>query len=302
MIFFRFQHLILLRDANVQDRRSTEIHLPWPYFCFPWVLSNEGVSHPDLSTQTSLMWFKMAYFYLMICQDTGQRIGFDKNMKEYGNAGHNGTKKTLFDRKLIRHRINTIAILVYEMEFLPVGETLSVQSLIRVPVETLFGLARLQTKTYQTVTGILDTMAVNQVLRLLHANQVSKKRKFKYGEIVTFVPEFHSEQYDVCDLVSQAEASLYFVGFRVSNYRELRKRHEPSVQFSAFLESCVLPSIPNPETHQQRRSLYQEFLSVMPSGRHSMLSTKMHLRQLVKPEDRHLMKIYTANILGTKKI
>jgi hypothetical protein len=93
MIFFRFQHLILLMDANVHDRRSTEIHLPCFCFCLPWVLSNEEISHPDLSTQTSLIWFKMACFYLMICQDTGQRTGFDKNVKEYGNAGHNGTKK-----------------------------------------------------------------------------------------------------------------------------------------------------------------------------------------------------------------
>jgi hypothetical protein len=152
------------------------------------------------------------------------------------------------------------------------------------------------------MTGILDAMAMNQAMRLLHANQVSKKRKFEYGEIVSFLPESDREPCDDRDLILQAEALLHFVGFPVSSYRELRKRHEPSARVSAFLENCVVPFIPNPETRRERRSLYQELLSVTPSARHSMLSAKLHLGQLVKPEELHPVEAYIANILERRKI
>jgi hypothetical protein len=302
IVLFRFQHLLSILDASIQDPRGRETYLPWLGFCVPWVLLNEALCHPGVNTPTRLAWLKIAYFYLMTCNDTYKRTGFGKHVKEHGDSRHDGIKRTMFDRKLIRHATNTIATLVYEMEHLPIGEILSLQRLSTVPVEKLFGRARLRAKTHQTMTGILDAMSMSQAMRLFHANQVSKKRKLEYGETVAFLPEPEEDECDACDFVLTAEALLHFVGFPVSNYRELRKRHEPSDEVSVFLERYVLPFIPDPETQPQRRSLYQELLSVTSSGRHSLLSAKLHLGEVVKPEETHPVEEYVANILGKKKI
>jgi hypothetical protein len=145
-------------------------------------------------------------------------------------------------------------------------------------------------------------MSINQALRLTHVAQENRKRKFDYGEIVDFLPESDAEQFDVAGLVLIAETLLDFTGFPVANFREFRKRHEPAATIAQFLENCVLPFLPDPESRPQRRSLYQEMLSVMPAGRHSMLSAKLHLGQIVKAKEIHPAEAYLARILETKKI
>jgi hypothetical protein len=125
MVFFHFRYLMSLMAASVHDPGSEEKYLPWLCFCLPWVLFNKVLSHRDVNTRMRLMWFKRAYLYMMTCQDTSKRTGFGQNVKRHKNTEHNGTKRTLFDRKLIWHGTDTITILVYEIEYLPVGETLS---------------------------------------------------------------------------------------------------------------------------------------------------------------------------------
>jgi hypothetical protein len=143
-------------------------------------------------------------------------------------------------------------MLVYEIEHLTVGKESSLQGFSTVAAEALFGRARFHAKTHQTMTGILEDMSMSQALRLFHANQMDKKRKFEYREIVQFRPEPEDGQCDDRNFMLQAEALLDLVGFLISNYRALRKRHEPSGEILALVESRVLPFIPDPETHRER--------------------------------------------------
>jgi hypothetical protein len=175
MLLFRFETLIKLSEHG---------QLAWLAYLFPWVLINEAISHTSASTVERLGWFRLAYSYLMTCLVTyfdcslGPRMRYVRRMSASESVG-----RTLFDRRQVMHPRNAIAGIVFEIHH--ACTPISLQRISTVPLEMLFGLTRLHTKTHQTVSAIIKTMEIDQAMRLVSASQEGRNRRLASARRLT---------------------------------------------------------------------------------------------------------------------
>jgi hypothetical protein len=237
----------------------------------------------------------------MTIQHTYKQFGFGKGVREHGRQSDPDTKRSLFDRKLVRHGSNTIAAIIHEIDQLHPGELLSLQRLSTVPVEKLFGITRLHAKTHQTLSGILKALETDQVLRLLHATREVRKRKLAYGEVVAGLSDQETEECQSSEPLLIAEALLHVTGFPITNCMELRSRDDPLALANTFLAMYVLPFIPDSGDSPTRRSLQQELLSVMPTARHVMLTAKAQLHDVMTEKRKHWIEQIISDAFGRSR-
>jgi hypothetical protein len=107
MVLFHFEILLKLYEAQ---------ELGWIAYFFPWILVNEAMSHPRVSTRVRVEWLNIAYCYLMKCTVTYHDRPAGSGIKPFGTkAGHPATRGILFHRKLLMHATNTLTAIVYEI-------------------------------------------------------------------------------------------------------------------------------------------------------------------------------------------
>jgi hypothetical protein len=287
MVLFRFESLLKLDEGG---------QLAWLAYFFPWVLLNEAMSHQDVSTLCRFEWLEIAFYYLGWCLETyyGEGAPERHGMKQSSSQKEDGSRRYLFDRKLLVHAINTIATLVHEIKI--AKGPISLQRISTVPVEKLFGVTRLHAGTHQTLAGIMRTMEINQALKVMYVNEEVRKRHLAYGETVQVKQGEEPFAWPAKEL---AEAMLLFVRFPLRCFW-LPPEAEPARMMTYFLRELIptftTTKLPEPE---RVLSLWQATLGVAVSVRQVMLSAKERTGRAVRvarPKDD--IELHIGHLLG----
>jgi hypothetical protein len=89
----------------------------------------------------------------------------------------------LFESKILRNATNTFAAIIFAIAHLSASQSLSLQRIVTVPVEKLFGVTKFPAKTDQTMSRISEAMASNQANPIVHAMRIVSKRKLTDGNL-----------------------------------------------------------------------------------------------------------------------
>jgi hypothetical protein len=175
-------------------------------------------------------------------------------MKQKASKTDDGSRRYLFDRKLLVHAINTIATLTDYIKF--AKGPISLQRISTVPVEKLFGVTRLHAGTHQTLAGIMRAMETNQALKMMYVNEKVRKRHLAYGETVEPIKGTEPFAYPAREL---AEAMLACVKFPFHPFW-LVPEAEPMVMMRYFFRE-IIPSFTNTNMTEPDRvlSLWQRW-------------------------------------------
>jgi hypothetical protein len=140
MVLFRFEILVKLYEAR---------EFTWVAHFFPWVLLNEAMSHKEVDTYDRVGWFHIVYIYLMKILATCDTEPTGHGVKPFGRKNAESTDhRLLFDRKSLAYTTNSIVGIVYEIK--RAKESISLQSISKVPLERTLGATRLHARVDQT--------------------------------------------------------------------------------------------------------------------------------------------------------
>jgi hypothetical protein len=278
---FRFDVLKILSDAKS----------PWFGYFYPWVLFNEAFCNEKATRNQRMIWLRDAYFYLLSYarafeEDSGKAKG---KALYFRGGGANDSIRTMFDRKMLMHAINTInAILCVMADDMWNTHDLSLQRFGTVPVEKRFGRTRLHAGVHQTVSVIIRTMERDQQMQFQEDNFIAAKRQ-AYGEIVyapKLDPAMLAEERAVFLDESMAEAVACYILIRVGFHEANVEEH--SILASAFdfdeymvllIGDCMGEKAPVNEC----ASLYKRMMGVTASARTVNMRAKSEMGRVVKP-------------------
>jgi hypothetical protein len=294
MVLFRFEILLKIYEAG---------EFGWVAYFYPWVLINEAMSHKHVDTYDRVGWFQQAYIYLMKITVTYRTHPVGPGITAFGwkKAGPQ-QRRLLFDRKLLMHTTDSISGIVYEIK--KAKKPISLQRVSTVPVERRFGRTRMHAGVHQTLTKLVETMEVDEAMKVLYAHGEVRNRRLSYGETIS--PCLCLTGIGITPLIF-AEAVLVIAGFPAP--LSPRLGDVDVHDFHDFAEKLMSDALlPFAKTNffmmssRKRRSLYQELHGVTPSSRRIILSSKSELkgvvgRRAVDPIEQHL-----AELLGRSRV
>jgi hypothetical protein len=105
-------------------------------------------------------------------------------IKPFGTTGGDpATRCILFDCKLLMHVTNPIAAIASEIS--NAKTDISLWRASTTPLENRFGQTRIRSRVHQTVSGIAETMEIDEAVKFLDSQKAVKNRRLKSGEIVS---------------------------------------------------------------------------------------------------------------------
>jgi hypothetical protein len=175
LVLFRFTIILKLYEARELD---------WLAYFFPWAMLSEAMPHKVVATEDRVVWFRLAYCYLMKYMITSQDRCLGGGVKAFGRKGNRPKdRRILFGRKLLMHPTDTIVGLLHEM--VHAERCISLRCISSVSVEKRVGMARMHAGVHHTMLTIIRTMENDEAMKFVYAQQEVKNRQLASGAIVS---------------------------------------------------------------------------------------------------------------------
>jgi hypothetical protein len=258
------------------------------------------MSHPRVTPRVE--WFNIAYCYLMKCTAT-----YHDRPAEHGinlfrtNGGDSATRRNLFDRKLLMHATNTIAVIVYEIS--NAKTDISLRRASTIPLENRFGQTKTRSGIHQTVSAIVKIMKIDEAVTFLYSQKAVKNRRLEYGKIISPL-EYIKGLWFSC--VIYAESLLCVVRFPMTLSQLVLDQGENGIHIAVdrLMSDILLPFAKTNFTMmspQKRGSLFQELHGVSPSSHRVIISEKQLVGKAMEHPTINPFEEHLAGLLGGRR-